>query len=60
MPHADELITCKNCGEGYCAVCLEKCPKCGVVDVVDEKRQRSREKRRKMLKPGEGWKITNK
>lgn len=55
MPHADELITCKNCAEIYCAVCKSKCPKCGVVDVVDEKRQRFREKRRAMLKPNEGW-----
>ena len=55
MPHADELINCKNCSEHYCAVCLEKCPKCGIEDIVDEKRKRFREKRRKMLKPVEGW-----
>lgn len=60
MPHADELITCKKCGEFYCAVCLEKCPKCGTKDVVDEKRQMLREKRRKMNKPGEGWEKAKK
>lgn len=53
MPHADELITCKNCGEGYCAVCKSKCPKCNAIDVVDEKRQQLRKKRRAMLKPNE-------
>lgn len=60
MPHADELINCKNCGEFYCAVCRECCPKCGVVDVVGEKRQMLREKRRKMIKPGEGWESISK
>ncbi len=60
MPHADELINCKNCGEFYCAICKERCPKCGTVDVVDEKRQRLREKRRKMIKPGDGWEGVSK
>ena len=55
MPHADEIIKCKNCGEIYFAVCKSKCPNCGVVDVVDGRRQRLREKRRAMLKPNEGW-----
>jgi len=55
MPHADELIICKNCGEQYCAVCKSKCPKCGAIDVVGLKRQRLREKRRAMLRPNEGW-----
>lgn len=55
MPHADELIDCKNCSENYCAVCLKKCPKCDVEDIVDEKRKKQRENRRKMLKPGETW-----
>jgi len=55
MPHADEIIKCKNCGEVYCAVCKSKCPKCDTLDVVDDKRQKLREKRRAMLKPNEGW-----
>lgn len=55
MPHADELIVCRNCGEQYCAVCKSKCPKCGAIDVVDARRQRLREKRGAMLKPNEGW-----
>jgi len=59
MPHADEIIKCKKCEEDYCAVCLEHCPKCGVKDVVDAKRERFREKRRKMIKPGEGWGQSN-
>jgi anaerobic ribonucleoside-triphosphate reductase len=54
MPHADELITCKNCGEFYCAVCKECCPKCGIEDIVDAQRKKLREKRRKILKQKEG------
>ena len=29
MPHQFAAINCQHCGENYCPVCLEKCPKCG-------------------------------
>lgn len=36
-------ISCKKCGELYCPVCKKKCPKCGVVDVSDDKTMHIRE-----------------
>ena len=29
MPHQFAAINCQYCGENYCPVCKEKCPKCG-------------------------------
>jgi len=46
MPHQFMQIKCKKCGEFYCPVCKEKCPKCGKVDIADEKTMRTREQMR--------------
>lgn len=37
MPHQFQVIGCRKCGEGYCTVCKDKCPKCGETDIADEK-----------------------
>lgn len=37
MPHQFQSINCKKCSYHYCPVCKEKCPKCGEIDVADEK-----------------------
>lgn len=29
-------IDCKECGEGYCPVCKDVCPKCGNKDIADK------------------------
>ena len=29
MPHQFAAMNCQHCGENYCPVCKEKCPKCG-------------------------------
>ena len=34
MPHQFQIIDCKKCGESYCPVCKEECPKCGEKDNV--------------------------
>lgn len=39
-------ISCKKCGEYYCPVCKNKCPKCGEIDIVDKKTMENREKMR--------------
>ena len=35
-------VDCKKCGYGYCPVCKDKCPKCGKVDIADEKTMQTR------------------
>lgn len=42
-------IDCKKCGTGYCPVCKEKCPKCGEVDVADEKTMKERDQMRRHM-----------
>ena len=42
-------IKCKECGEFYCPVCKENCPKCGKVDIADEKTRRIREQMRRHM-----------
>ena len=37
MPHQFQSINCKKCDYHYCPVCKEKCPKCGEIDIADEK-----------------------
>lgn len=37
MPHQFMSINCRKCQENYCPVCKEKCPKCGEIDIADEK-----------------------
>lgn len=49
MPHQFMSVNCKKCGENYCPVCKDKCPKCGEVDVSDEKTMRIREQMRKHM-----------
>lgn len=49
MPHMDENIICRHCGEFYCAVCKENCPKCGIEDIVGAERKKLREKRRNLM-----------
>ena len=47
MPHAFYSVTCKKCGEYFCPVCKnDKCPKCGEVDIADEKVMSDRKKMR--------------
>lgn len=42
MPHQFMSINCKECGTDYCPVCKSACPKCGTVDVADEKTMETR------------------
>ena len=49
MPHQFMQIQCKKCGKWYCPVCKEKCPKCGEVDIADEKTMKTREQMRKRM-----------
>jgi len=35
MPHQFQAIDCKKCGENYCPVCKDVCPKCGERDTAD-------------------------
>ena len=37
MPHQFQSISCKKCNHHYCPVCKDKCPKCGEIDISDEK-----------------------
>jgi len=47
MPHQFMSIICKKCGNPYCPVCHEKCPKCGEVDIADENTMRIRKQMRR-------------
>ena len=49
MPHAFYIINCKKCGETYCPVCKEQCPKCGEKDISNDKIMREREQMRKHM-----------
>ena len=49
MPHQFQVINCKKCGENYCPVCKEKCPKCGEKDIADEKTMMMREQMKRHL-----------
>jgi len=49
MPHQFQAIDCKKCGENYCPVCKEKCPKCDEKDVADEKTMTIREQMRRHM-----------
>ncbi len=53
MPHQFQIINCKKCGEIYCPVCKERCPKCGEVDIADKKTMKTRGIMRKHMKPKE-------
>jgi hypothetical protein len=46
MLHMFMAINCKKCNEPYCPVCKEECPKCGEVDIADEKTMSLRAKMR--------------
>ncbi len=46
MPHQFQIIKCKKCGEVYCPVCKEKCPKCDEINIADEKTMKVREQMR--------------
>jgi len=44
MPHQFASLDCQHCGEHYCPVCNELCPKCGKDGIKsDEHRKRMRE-----------------
>lgn len=47
MPHQFMAIDCKKCGEGYCPVCRDQCPKYGEVDIVDEQTMKIRRQMKK-------------
>lgn len=49
MPHQFMTIECKKCREYYCPVCKDKCPKCGKVDIADEKTMYTREQMREHM-----------
>ncbi len=49
MPHQFMGINCKKCGEYYCPVCKESCPKCGAIDIADEKTMKIREQMKKHM-----------
>lgn len=51
MPHQFMTIECKKCGEYYCPVCKATCPKCGGVDITNDKTMIVREQMRKLMKP---------
>lgn len=42
-------INCKKCGEYYCPVCHEECPKCGERDIADEKIMATREQMKRHM-----------
>jgi uncharacterized OB-fold protein len=42
-------INCKKCGENYCPVCKEKCPKCGEADIADDKTMGTRKQMREYM-----------
>jgi len=44
MPHQFQSINCKKCNHHYCPVCEDRCPKCGEVDISDEKTMETRAK----------------
>lgn len=52
MPHQFQAIDCKKCGENYCPVCKEKCPKCGEKDVADKKTMTIREQMKQHMNRG--------
>ena len=44
MPHQFASLNCQHCGENYCPVCDELCPKCGKDGIKsDEHRKRMKE-----------------
>lgn len=43
-------VECKKCNEYYCTVCKAVCPKCGELDVQDEKTMKLRERMQKYNK----------
>lgn len=49
MPHQFMAINCKKCGENYCPVCKEKCPKCGEADIADDKTMGTRKQMREYM-----------
>lgn len=50
MPHQFMSINCKKCSEYYCPVCDKLCPKCGELDVANDKTMATRSTMRLHMK----------